>query len=264
VRRRSNLLAGLASLVGLALLAAACGSSRPAPAENTGGPHGTVVVFAAASLKDTFTALAGDFERAHPGVRVVASFGGSDSLAAQIAQGAPVDVFASADTATMAAVTKAGDAKAPTVFATNELEIAVRPGNPRHIGSLAGTAAGGVKLALCAPAVPCGSAATRAFASAGVSPHPVTLEQNVTAVLTKVELGEVDAGLVYRTDVKSAAGKVDGVQFPQAAQAVNSYPIAVVNTGHNAVTGQAFVEFVLSSDGQRVLQAAGFAPAGGR
>ena len=258
------MLTGLAGLVAAALLVAACGSSHPAPAGSADGPHGTVVVFAAASLKDAFTALAGDFERAHPGVRVVASFGGSDSLAAQIVQGSPVDVFASADTATMTTVTKDGDAKTPTVFATNELEIAVPPGNPQHIGSLADAAAGGVKLALCAPAVPCGSAAARAFGSAGISPHPVTLEQNVTAVLTKVELGEVDAGLVYRTDVKSAAGKVDGVQFPQAAHAVNSYPIAVVNTGHNAVTGRAFVEFVLSGDGQRVLQAAGFASAGGR
>ena len=266
MRRRGNLSAGLAGLAAVlvAPLAAACGSSHPAPAASVGASHGTVVVFAAASLKDAFTSLANDFERSHPGVRVVASFGGSDSLAAQIVQGAPVDVFASADTATMTTVTKTGDASAPTVFATNELEIAVSPGNPRHIGSLADAAASGLKLALCAPAVPCGSAAARAFASAGVSPHPVTLEQNVTAVLTKVELGEVDAGLVYRTDVRSAAGKVDGVQFPQAAQAVNSYPIAVVNSGHNAATGRAFVEFVLSSDGQRVLQAAGFAPAGGR
>lgn len=135
----------------VALLGAACGSSRPAPAGSTGETPGTLVVFAAASLKGAFTALAGDFERAHPGARVVTSFGGSDSLAAQIAQGAPVDVFASADTATMATVTRTGDAKAPAVFATNELEIAVQPGNPRHIGSLADAAAGGVKLALCAP-----------------------------------------------------------------------------------------------------------------
>jgi molybdate transport system substrate-binding protein len=263
VKRRAGLIGGL---LAVALAATACGS-KPQPVANgsaAGEPHGTVVVFAAASLKDSFDQLVADFERAHHGVQVVTSFGGSNSLAAQIVQGAPVDVFASADTVTMATLTRAGDAKPPTDFATNELEIAVPPRNPRHIDSLADVVAPGIKLALCAPAVPCGSAAARAFAAADVTPHPVTLEQNVTAVLTKVELGEVDAGLVYRTDVKSAAGKVDGVGFPQAAHAVNTYPIAVVVTGNNAIAGRAFVDFVLSSAGQRVLQAACFSPAGGR
>jgi molybdate transport system substrate-binding protein len=162
----------------------------------------------------------------------------------------------------MATVTKAGDAGQPTNFVKNKLEIAVPPGNPHHIASLADTAASGVKLALCAPTVPCGSAADKAYAAASVTPHPVTLEQNVTSVLTKVELGEVDAGLVYGTDVKSAGGKVDGIEFPEADQAVNTYPIAVVTTGKNADGAKAFVDFVLSPTGQQVLTAAGFQPAG--
>lgn len=265
MRRRGNPLAGLTgpvALVAVVLLAAACGASRPAATEIAGGPRGTIVVFAAASLKDTFTTLATDFEKAHSGTHVVNSFGGSDSLAAQIVQGAPVDVFAAANTVTMATVTKAGDASRPVEFVKNELEIAVPQGNPRHIASLADTAAAGVKLALCAPTVPCGSAAAKAYAAAGVTPHPVTLEENVTAVLTKVELGEVDAGLVYRTDVKSTAGKVAGVPFPEAGQAINAYPIAVVTTGKNADGAKAFVDFVLSPFGQRVLTDAGFKSAG--
>jgi len=204
--------------------------------------------------------LAKQFEAAHPGVKVVLSFGGSDSLAAQITQGAPVDVFASANTSTMNTIVKANDAAAPSDFAKNSLQIAVPSGNPKDVQSLADVTKPGVKLALCAAAVPCGSAAVKAFAAAGLDAHPVTLEQDVASVLTKLELGEVDAGLVYRTDVKAAAGKVDGVDFPEASSAVNTYPIAQVTTGKNSHAGGAFVAFVLSAAGQRVLQAAGFEP----
>jgi molybdate transport system substrate-binding protein len=218
-----------------------------------------VVVFAAASLKGTFTTLATAFEHTHPGVKVVPSYGGSDTLAAQITQGAPVDVFAAASTATMATVTKAGSASGtPQVFAKNELEIAVPPTNPNHVLTLANVTTSGVKLALCAPTVPCGAAATKAFAAAKLTPHPVTLEQDVTAVLTKVELGEVDAGLVYQTDVKSAGSKVSGVNFAEAASATNTYPITVIKTAKNTSAAQAFVAYVLSAAGQQVLLAAGF------
>jgi molybdate transport system substrate-binding protein len=205
--------------------------------------------------------LASQFEAANPGTKVTLSFGGSDTLAAQITQGAPVDVFASANTSTMDTVVKGNDAKTPTNFAKNSLEIAVSPGNPKGIQSLADVTKSGIKLALCAATVPCGSAAAKAFAAANITPKPVTLEQDVTSVLTKVELGEVDAGLVYQTDVKGAGGKVDGIDFPEASSAVNTYPIAQVTTGKNADGGAAFVAFVLSSAGQQVLQAAGFAPA---
>jgi molybdate transport system substrate-binding protein len=233
-------------------------SSAPA-AVGTPSISGTVVVFAASSLMATFTTLATNFEQAHPGVKIVPSFGGSDTLAAQIVQGAPVDVFAAASTTTMATVTKASDGVGtPAVFAKNELEIAVSPNNPDHIANLADVTKSGIKLALCAATVPCGAAATKAFAAAKITPHPVTLEQDVASVLTKVELGEVDAGIVYQTDVKGAGSKVLGVNFTEAASAINTYPIVVVKTGKNAVAGQEFLNYVVSPAGQQILQAAGF------
>lgn len=255
---------GLATVTLAAALVGCSSSSRTSSgpsssASDAASVSGTVVVFAAASLKTAFNSLTADFEREHPGVKVVPSYGGSDSLAAQIVQGAPVDVFASANEATMATVTKADDAQSPRDFAKNELEIAVPPGNPKHIEGLADLALPGVKVAQCAPAVPCGSATVKALEAAKVTVHPVTLEQDVTSVLTKVELDEVDAGFVYRTDVAGAGGKVEGVGFPEASQAVNTYPIAVVLTGKNSRAGQAFVDYVLSADGQQALQRAGFA-----
>jgi molybdate transport system substrate-binding protein len=238
-------------------------NAAPAPASSAAAASaslsGTVVVFAASSLMATFTTLATNFEQANPGVKIVPSFGGSDTLAAQITQGAPVDVFAAASTTTMGTVTTAGDGVGtPQVFAKNELEIAVAPNNPDHIASLADVTKSGVKLALCAATVPCGAAATKAFAAAKLTPHPVTLEQEVSGVLTKVELGEVDAGIVYQTDVKSAGSKVFGVNFAEAASAINTYPIVVVKTGRNPTAGQAFLSYVVSPAGQAILQAAGF------
>ncbi len=257
---RYRRLALAAAVTLLALTASACGSHKSAAAtRNEGQPiGGTVVVFAAASLKPSFTAIATAFERVHPGVKVVTSFGGSDSLATQIVQGAPVDVFAAANTSTMASVVKAHDAGAPVDFAKNSLEIAVPAGNPQHVTGLADLAKSGVTLAICADTVPCGAAAAKAFAAAAITPHPATYERDVTSVLTKVELGEVDAGLVYATDVKSAAGKIDGVNFAEAGSAVNTYPIATVRTGSNQRAGQAFVDYVLSAPGQQVLADAGF------
>jgi molybdate transport system substrate-binding protein len=269
--------------VSVALCLSACSSSKkaaspstsPAAAPSTAAPSsatpaspaaaspsalsGNVVVFAASSLQVTFTTLIADFETANPGVKVTPSYGGSDTLAAQITQGAPVDVFAAASTATMGTVTTAGDAVGtPQVFAKNELEIAVAPNNPDHIATLADVTKSGVKLAVCAPTVPCGAAATKAFAAAKLTPHPVTLEQNVTSVLTKLELGEVDAGIVYQTDVKSAGSKVTGVNFAEAASAINTYPIAVLKGAKNPTGAQAFVAYVVSAAGQQLLQAAGF------
>ncbi len=238
-------------------------SSSAAPASSAGpiapSISGTVVVFAASSLMATFTTLATNFEQAHPGVKIVPSYGGSDTLAAQIVQGAPVDVFAAASTTTMGTVTKAGDGVGTrTVFAKNELEIAVAPSNPDNIANLEDVTKSGVKLAICAATVPCGAAAAKAFAAAKLTPHPVTLEQQVSSVLTKLELGEVDAGIVYQTDVKSAGSKVLGVNFAEAASAINTYTIGVVKTGKNAVAGQEFLNYVVSPAGQQILQAAGF------
>jgi molybdate transport system substrate-binding protein len=257
------------ALVSSATPSAGTSSAAPAPSSSaapasSAGPiapsiSGTVVVFAASSLMATFTTLATNFEQAHPGVKIVPSYGGSDTLAAQIAQGAPVDVFAAASTTTMGTVTTAGDGVGtPLVFAKNELEIAVAPNNPDHIASLADVTKSGVKLAICAATVPCGAAAAKAFAAAKLTPHPVTLEQQVSSVLTKLELGEVDAGIVYQTDVKSAGSKVLGVNFAEAASAINTYPIVVVRTGKNPTAGQEFVNYVVSPAGQEILQAAGF------
>jgi molybdate transport system substrate-binding protein len=220
---------------------------------------GTLTVLAAASLQRTFTQLAHDFEAGHPGVSVRLSFGGSNSLATQITQGAPADVFAAANESTMQTVTKAGDAAGtPAIFATNTLVIATPAGNPRHLAGLADLATSGVKLDLCAPAVPCGAAAKKAFAAAGLVPHPVTEEVEVTAVVTKLELGEVDAGLVYRTDALAAGRKVTAVDFPQASSAVNRYPIVVLRGSRHASLAQAFLDQVRGASGTAVLHTAGF------
>lgn len=244
------------------LLLAACGSpagSAAAPsAPAASGVSGPVTVYAAASLTDAFEQLGEEFEAAHPGTAVTFSFGGSPALAQQIVSGAPADVFAAASPATMRTVTDAGDAEAPQVFVRNRLQIAVPPDNPGRITGLADLGRPERTVALCAEQVPCGAAAARAFAAAGVTPAPDTLEQDVKAVLTKVRSGEVDAGLVYRTDVLAAGDAVRGIGFPEADGAVNDYPIAVLPSGPHAEAGRAFVAHVLSEEGQRVLVDAGF------
>jgi molybdate transport system substrate-binding protein len=217
----------------------------------------TVTVFAAASLTESFTTIGREFEAANRGTRVVFNFAGSSTLAAQINQGAPADVFASAAPANMAAVTGAG---APVVFARNQLVIAVPKGNPKGVRSLADLARAGMKVALCAGQVPCGAAARTVLDAAGVRFTPVTLEQDVKGALSKVRLGEVDAALVYRTDVRAAASDVDGVEFPGSAGAVNDYPIVVLEDAPNPDGAEAFVAFVRSERGRAVLTAAGFQP----
>jgi molybdate transport system substrate-binding protein len=217
------------------------------------------VVGAAASLTETFTRLGDEFRRANPGVTVTFNFGGSSALATQIVSGAPVDVFASANLATMKTVTDAAaTAAAPVVFARNRLEIAVPPSNPGRITGLADFANPAKTIALCAPEVPCGAAAALVFTAAGLRPAPDTLEQDVKAALTKVELGEVDAALVYRTDVASAGDRVKGIAFPEADRAVNDYLVAPVKGSGNAKAASAFVAWVLSDHGRTVLKGAGF------
>ena len=252
---------GFAALA-VTLTVSACGGSTPAttPTATSGAPTvtGNINVFAAASLTEAFGAIGRQFEAAHPSTHVTFSFGASSDLATQITQGAPADVFASAAPAPMETVTGAGEASGPQTFASNELEIAVPPGNPAHIGSLADLARPGVKVALCAEQVPCGAAAVKLLKAVGVTAHPVTLEKDVKAALSKVQLGEVDAALVYRTDVKAAAGKVAGVPVPEAGKAVNRYPIVALTHARNGPAAQAFVGYVLSADGRRVLADAGF------
>ncbi|GAA1387399.1 molybdate ABC transporter substrate-binding protein [Kitasatospora putterlickiae] len=256
-----------ATALALALGATACGGdggtdagSSPAGGE-TGSPKasGPVTVFAAASLKETFTDLGRKFEAANPGTKVTFNFGGSSALATSINSGAPADVFAAASPATMKTVTDAGGASGePRTFVRNTLTIAVPKGNPKHVTGLADLAAPGVKVALCAKEVPCGAAALTALKAANVNLTPVTLEQDVKGALTKVELGEVDASLVYRTDVRADAGKIDGVDFPEAAQAVNDYPIAALAKAPNKGGAAAFVTYVQSPEARQVLTAAGF------
>jgi len=243
-----------AVLVAAAVAAGLAGCAAPA-----GDAGKTLTVFAAASLKGPFTALAEEFEAAHPGTTVTLSFAGSSDLATQISQGAPADVFASADAKNMA---KLGDAGlvdgSPRDFATNVLTIAVPPGNPASIASFADLAKPGVKTVICAAQVPCGAATKRLEQETGTTLTPVSEESAVTDVLGKVVSGEADAGLVYVTDVLAAGNKVQEVPFPESAQAMNTYPIAAVRTGRNKDLAAAFIEAVTGPDGQRLLRGAGF------
>ncbi|WP_128374555.1 molybdate ABC transporter substrate-binding protein [Streptomyces cavernae] len=229
------------------------------PSDGSDGLSGSVTVFAAASLKESFTTLGKEFEKDHPGTKVTFNFGGSDTLAASITGGAPADVFAAASTKTMAIVTDGrAAAGAPVTFVRNQLEIATLPGNPERISSLKDLTKSGLKVVLCDEAVPCGAAARKALAAAGLKLTPVSYEQDVKSALTKVELKEADAAVVYKTDVKAAGDKVAGVTFPESAEAVNDYPIALLKDAPNAAAAKAFIELVTSAEGRRVLTGAGF------
>ena len=241
----------VAVLVGLALaLVAACGN------DSSSSRKQTLTVFAAASLTSTFSELGQEFAAEHDGVKVKFSFGGSSDLVEQIQAGAPADVFASADTRTMDRLGSA--ALDPQDFASNTLAIAVPPGNPAHVTRLADLAKPGVKLVICAAEVPCGTATQAVARSAHLTLAPVSEEQSVTDVLGKVASGEADAGLVYVTDVEGAGGQVQGVAFPQAASAVNTYPITALKDSTHRSLAAEFVAFVLSDAGQKVLATAGF------
>jgi molybdate transport system substrate-binding protein len=233
--------------------AAAGSSSAPAAL-----PAGTLTVLAAASLQGSFTQIGKQFEAAHPGVTVKFSFGASSTLATEITSGAPADVFASAAPANMDTVVKADDAASPVDFAKNTAEVAVPPGNPAGVTSVQDLAKSSVKVALCEPQVPCGVLAAEVFKNVGITVKPVTLQANVTATLTQVETGNVDAGMVYVTDVKGAGAKVKGIVIPASQNASTLYPIATVSSTKEAATAQAFVAYVLSPAGQQVLAAAGF------
>jgi molybdate transport system substrate-binding protein len=253
----------LVSACGSSTTATPAGSSTGAAAEGSspGGTRalsGSVTVLAAASLKEAFTTLGKKFEAAHAGVRVKFSFGASSALALQVDQGAPADVFASASVKNMNQVTDAGGATTSTNFVRNVMEIAVPPGNPARITAVTDLARAGVKVALCQAQVPCGSTAERVFSNAGITVTPVTLEADVKSTLAKVELNEVDAGVVYVTDVRAAGSQVTGIEIPADLNGSTEYPIAALAKAPNAAGAQAFVDYVLSSDGQGVLTAAGF------
>jgi molybdate transport system substrate-binding protein len=216
-------------------------------------------VFAAASLTDVFGELGDQLMADNPDLDIQFNFAGSSALATQITQGAPADVFASANQAQMTVVTDAGvQGEDPTVFTENVLQIAVPKGNPGKVTGLADFARPELTLAVCAPEVPCGAAATKVFEAAGITAVPDTQEEDVRAALTKVELGEVDAALVYASDVQSAGAGVEGIEFPEAEDSINEYPICVLADAPNPDAAQAFVDLVLSDEGQKALEAAGF------
>ena len=243
--------------LGLAGCASAAPAASPSPTEDS--LEGSITVFAAASLKGTFTDLAERFEAANPGTTVELNFAGSADLVTQITEGAPADVFASADEKNMAKLTEADlvDGE-PVDFATNVLEIAVPPANPAAIETFDDLAAPGVKLVICAPEVPCGAATVKVEQASGVTLSPVSEESSVTDVLGKVLSGESDAGLVYVTDVIAAGDTVDGIEFDESAEAVNTYPIAALTDADGSDVAAAFVAFVTGEAGRAVLTAAGF------
>ena len=244
----------VAAAAALALLAG-CSSSGGGP--KGGKPSGAITVDAAASLTEAFTALKAGFEKAHPGTSVTLNFGASSELATQIQQGKPADVFASASAKNMTQL--GNEALTPADFAKNRAEIAVPPANPGKIGSVADLGKAGLKVALCDPAVPCGALARQVLANAKVDVTPSASLPDVKSTLAAVESGEVDAGVVYVTDVRAAGAKVKGIEIPDSVNASTTYPIATLKDAKNPSLAKAWVEYVRSAEGQKVLQADGFA-----
>ena len=240
--------AGATALVVLA----ACSSPGAATAE--------ITIFAGSSLTDVFDQLGNDFRKTDGSARLTFNFGSSSTLATQIINGAPADVFASADEENMAKVVAAGVSDGePQLFASNQLQIAVGPGNPKKILGPADLARPDVVLVLAAPTVPAGKYALEALGKAGVAARPVSQEVDARAVLNKVALGEADAGIVYVTDVRSAAGRVSGVNIPESDQVIARYPVVVIQGGKAPQVARRFAAYVLSPEGQKTLASFGFA-----
>lgn len=245
----------------LGLCATACGGDDDASTTAPQGPLpiGQVVVFATASLTDAFTGLGDAFEEANRGVSVRFNFAASSALVAQIAEGAPADVFASADVPNMdRLVEMGGNASDPVVFTTNLPRIIVEPGNPQGIAEVGDLARDDLLVISCAPEVPCGRYAQQILDNAGVDVTFRSFEENVRAVVSKVTLGEADAGIVYLTDVINAGDAAEGVDIAADVNVVAEYPIVVTNEAANPVAAQAFIDFVLSADGQAILASYGF------
>lgn len=235
------------------VMAAACGKPATAKAPTR--------VFAAASLTASFQALAAEFEKRHPGGRLELNFEGTPSLVLKVQQGAGARVFASADQPNMQKLVDGEfTSSTPRAFATNRLAIVVGKGNPKGIAGLADLAKPAVKVALCGPEVPAGRYAREALQKAGVDVRSVSDEPNVKAVVTKVQLGEIDAGIVYRTDGHGLGDRVAMVDVPADHDVAATYPIALLGPTQPGDVGEAFVAFVLSEDGQRILRSFGFGP----
>ena len=248
--------AALCLLLLAAPLLAGCASGDGAGGD---GQDRTLTVLAAASLTETFTTLAEDFEADHPGVQVRLSFDSSATLAEQVRQGAPADVLATADRSTMRPVVDAGGtAGAPRLFATNHLELVVPPDNPAGITRFSDLTRPGVKYVVCVASAPCGKLARTVLDDTGIRAQPVSEEVDVKAVLSKVELGEADAGLVYASDAVAGGDKVRAVDIPTSHENLNSYPIATLADADQPALARAWVALVLSSRGRHVLTHAGF------
>lgn len=245
---------------GAVLALTACGSAGTAAPVGSAAPGARdLTVFAAASLTEVFTALGERFEADNPGVTVKFNFGGSSDLAQQVVSGAPADVFAAASDATMKTVTDAGAAAgAPAVFATNVLQIATAPGNPKGITGFADLARPDLLVVVCAPQVPCGATTEKIEKATGVALSPVSEEPDVKSALGKVTSGDADAGLVFVTDVTGAGDVVQGVPFPEAEQAATSYPIAVLVDAPQPDLAADFRALVTGEQGRQALEAAGF------
>lgn len=258
----------LVGLVVLGAIATACGSDDATTTTGSTSPTteataadvtGDVTVFAAASLTDAFTELGEAFHAAYPDAAATFNFAASSELATQVGEGAPADVFASADTDNMAKLTDAGNnASEPVVFTTNRAQIVVAPGNPHGITDLADLASDDLIVIACAPEVPCGGYAQQILDNAGVTVTFKSLEENVRAVVSKVTLGEADAGIVYVTDVVTAGEAAHGVEIPADVNVIAEYPITVTKEAPNPEAAQAFVDFVLSEGGQSILTSYGF------
>jgi molybdate transport system substrate-binding protein len=262
--RLTALAAALATLAGCSSSGRGTGPGGSAGSATTGSRtvaaslSGGITVFAAASLTEAFTALGAQFQKAHPGTEVGFKFDASSALATDITQGQDADVFASASTTNMDSVVRSGDAAKPTNFVSNTMEIATPPGNPAGIRSVADLAKSSVQVALCDPAVPCGATAQAVFDNAKVTVKPVAREADVKSTLAIVETKEVDAGVVYVTDVRAAGGKVVGIPIPSSVNASTTYPVAALTHSKNPTLARAWVAYVLSGAGQRVLRADGF------
>lgn len=239
--------------------AIACGDDNNTASSGGGSISGDVVVFAASSLTDAFAALGDAFTVEHPGAHVTFNFAGSGDLVAQITQGAPADVFASADDSNMAKLVDAGETGADSVvIAKNAFQIIVGPGNPRGIVDLADLADPELIVVLCDETVPCGKGAATILSNAGVTITPKSLEDKVKGVVTKVTTGEADAGVVFVTDVIAAGDSADGVEIRADVNVISSYPIVVTKSAPNSAAAQAFIDYVASEEGQAILATYGF------
>jgi molybdate transport system substrate-binding protein len=257
-RRAGSFLPALL-LVGLTACGPDSGNNNPS-SSGAAPAGGSLTVYAAASLKKTFTDIGEQFKTDNPGWNVEFTFAGSSDLVTQLTQGAKADVFASADTNNMAKASTAGLLSGdPVNFASNTLVIMTAPGNPKKVASFADLARPDLSVVVCAPQVPCGSATQKVEQATKVTLNPVSEESSVTDVLTKVTSGQADAGMVYVTDALGVGDKVTAVDFPESSAAVNTYPIAVLKSAADATVAKKFVDLVTSEAGQKILSQAGFA-----